>query len=65
MFQALENHTQDAVESVTLSAEQQTFVDTACQELGFSTRNEFFQRAVARLAELKIAWPDSYRLLVS
>lgn len=65
MSQAIEYQPQDAVESVTLSVEQQNFLDAACQELGFSTRSEFFQRALARLAELKTAWPDSYRLLVS
>lgn len=64
MSQAIENQNRDAVE-VTLSPEQGTFLDIACQELGFSTRSEFVQRALARLAELKTAWPDSYRLLVS
>lgn len=60
----LENQIQDAV-PVTLTVTEQSFVDTACQEMGIGSREEFIRRAVSRLAELKVTWPDSFRMLMA
>jgi len=50
---------------VSLSANEQGFIDTACQEMGIGSREEFLQRAITRLAELRSAWPDSFKMLMA
>jgi len=60
----LEYQIQDAV-PVSLSANEQGFIDTACQEMGIGSREEFLQRAITRLAELRSAWPDSFKMLMA